>query len=253
MYALSTALTELKRSDLWNEASVSYEPLVGMVDGDNRVFNTAHAPIASLTVYDNELNLLALTTDYTVPSYVSGTVVFVVPLSAPAFASYTVQELTDTQLTNLLRDGLDEMELRWNRGLWFYGNGDSADVISSSSAAALDPATGNSTFSTSRTQIALYLRCCEYRMALALQRRAANKAITYREERAGGLLVDTSKTPQAWELVLVRLNDDIQKAIVAAQDETAVAGYYIPGTKSDDWVDNFDWWEDSKQERGLVG
>ena len=78
MYSLSTAIEELKRTELWHEETVVYEPLEGLVDGTNTVFYTQQCPISSsagITIHDAFGNTVS-SDSYAVESYVAGSIRF---------------------------------------------------------------------------------------------------------------------------------------------------------------------------------
>jgi len=252
-YTLTTAIAELKRSMLWNERAVVREPLEGLFDGSNMVFYTAERPISStgITVYDNTGTEYS-SGSYTVDSYEFGTVRFTVTApTALYYISYTAQNLTDDQLDGVVRNGFDKMEQEYNRN-WYI----TSDSISSSATVVTDPDVGGSlTFSVSRLNVSFYLLCCQWALVLALGQFAAANYFQYREGRSGGVRVDRSKNAGQLRDELGDLQkqiDDVLDMVAALADDTPW-GSWVPGTKSDVYLDSFDWWTDSKQDRGEIG
>ena len=248
-YSLSTAVTELKRGMFWNERALTREPLEGLVDSSNKVFYLAHFPVSSgetLAIYDASGTVVSA---YTVESYETGVVSFATAPSEQYTASYTTQSLTDTELTNVVKNGFDKMEAEYNRN-WFL----MSDQISSSSSSVVDPVTGSYTFSTSRLQIKLYLLCCEYELVKARAKYAAAYHMKYRESRTGGVQIDrTQSAGQLMDLLKI-IQTDIDDAVIAcaSQSDDTPWGAYIPGGRSDVYSDLFDWYTDSKQYLGEI-
>jgi len=254
-YSLTTAVTELKRSLFWNEQAVSHEPLEGLVDGENKVFYAPHRPLSStagITVYDVEGNEFS-SGSYSVESYETATIVFNTAPTKRYYGSYTVQGLTEAMLNNVVHEGSDEMEARHNR-IWYLTSSGGSTYISSSATQVVDPVCGGLVFSTSRLQIKLYLLCCEYALVKALMKYAAANYFRYREGRVAGVMVDRSRNAEQLRLALDVLDRDIDDAVIGAGNQAgdSVFGGYVAGTKSDLWLDQYDWWTGGKQWRGEV-
>ena len=250
-YSLTTAITELKRVELWHEEAVVYEPLEGTVDGSNTIFYTQQCPISSsdgITVYDASGNTIS-SGSYTVESYAAGSVRFDTAPSVIYYASYTAQTLDDTALTNVVKAGFDKMEAEYNRN-WYL----TSDQISSSSSSVVDPVTGSYTFSTSRLQVRLYLLCCEYELVKAKAKYAAANYFRYRESRTGGVQVDRTQAARDLMALLDIIQKDIDDVVVACANQSGDNpwGVYVPGAKSDIFLDQYDWVTDSRQDRGEV-
>ncbi len=249
-YTLTTAIAELKRSMFWNERGVVREPLEGLVDSSNTVFYTAQKPISAtgITVYDNDGDEVS-SGSYTVDSTEFGTIRFDTAPSTLNYISYTAQALTDTMLTNIVKNGFDKMEQEYNRN-WYL----TSDSISSSSSVVVDPVVGSYTFSTSRLQIKLYLLCCEYELVYALWKYAASNYFSFRESRSAGVSIDRTRNAGQLKEVLEALQGQIDDVIdsVANQAGDTPWGSWVPGTKSDAYLAGWDWFTDSKQDRGEV-
>jgi len=252
-YSLSDAVSELKRGMFWNERALTREPLEGLVDNSNKVFYLANFPVSSsgsLGIYDSSGSAV---TAYTVESYETGVVVFTAAPSEQYTASYTAQALTDAELTNTVRNGFDKMEQSYNRNWFLVASGDDT-YISSDSSSVVDPVTGSYTFSTSRLQIALYLACCDYELVKARAKYAAAYHMRYRESRTGGVQIDRTKSADQLMGLLEIIQKDIDDIVVvcASQSDDTPWGAWIPGGRSDVYDSTFDWWTDSKQDRGVI-
>jgi len=237
---------------LWNERAVVREPLEGLPDGSNCVFYTAQRPISStgITVYDGTGTEYS-SGSYTVDSYEFGTVRFTV--SAPTstyYISYTAQSLTDTQLTGIVENGLDKMEQEYNRN-WYI----TSSSISSNASSVVDPTVGDGlTFSVSRLHVGFYLLCCRWALAMALWQYTATNYFRYRENRASGVSIDRTRNADQLKAVAEGLQEKIDRVVeqVANQADDNPWGSWIPGTKSDVFLDVFDSYTGSRQDRGEV-
>lgn len=254
-YSTAQAVLDLKRSLFWNEHAIIREPLEGLVDSLNKVFYTPQRPLSSgagVTVYDSagdEVN----SGSYSVENYEAGTIRFNAAPTVRHYVSCTVQTLPDTLLDGVVLDGFDEMEARYNRN-WYLTKSGGLTYISSSVTALVDPVCGGLVFSTSRLQIKLYLLCCEYALVKALMKYAAANYFRYREGRVAGVMVDRSRNAEQLKLALDVLDRDIDDAVIGAASQAgdSVFGGYVAGTKSDIWIDQYDWWTGGKQWRGEV-
>lgn len=249
-YSLATAISELKRGMFWNERALTREPLEGLVDGTNKVFYLAHFPASSsgLAIYDASGTVVS-SGSYSVESYETGVVSFTTAPSEGYTASYTVQALTDTELTNVAKAGFDKMEAEYNRN-WYLVDA----YVSSSSSSVVDPVTGSYTFSTSRLQVKLYLLCCEYELIKARARYAAAYHMRYRESRTGGVQIDRTQSADQLMALLKIIQQDIEDAVIVCANQAGDNpwGVYVPGTRSDVFEDTFDWWKYGKQYSGEI-
>jgi hypothetical protein len=253
-YALQTAMTELKRSLPWLTRSVSFTPIDGLSDGINPVFHLPVVP-ASGTVPANFYDASgAAHLGATVLDYDTGTVLFSagsVPTTT-VYTSYTAQALSDTKLIDLCKTGFDEMESRYPRNYALVISGGN-DYVSSDSAAVTDPVCGSGNFSTSRSQVDFLLACCEYRATQAFYQEAAANAISYREDRVSGLMVDRSKQAAAYKDLITFLEAKLTEKYWTAMTDSGDAdlfGQYIPGRQSNEFRATFPLWENSDQANG---
>lgn len=252
-YSLSTAISEFKRTELWHERAATKEPLEGLPDGENKTFYTPHFPLSSgvgIIIYDIDGTVFS-SGSYNVESYETGTIIFNTPPTQRYYASYTTQTLSDTKLTDVMKAGFDKMEVEYNRN-WYLVTSDSETYISSNSSSVVDPVTGSYTFSTSRAQVKLYLLCCEYEFEKARAKFAAQNFYRYRESRAGGVQIDKSRNPDQLKALLDLIQREIEDAVAVCANQSGDYpwGTYVPGTKSDVFLDQYDWWKYSKQYYG---
>ena len=249
-YTLSTAVSELKRSVVWNSRQVTYEPLQGLLDGANTVFFTRLSPIgSSLTLYDSSGSIAA--TDYSVLSYETGTIQFDDPPVETIYITYTVQNMTDDELLQVVKEGFDEMERRYPRR-WSLVSSNSSIYVSSdqNGDTVTDPTTGPRVFSKSRVQIGFYLLCCQYALTEALELHAAEHYFMYREGRALGVAVDRTRNAEHLRQMKEHLDNKIWQALgAAAYDANDQAFYsdYIQGARSNVYETEFDWYKWSDQ------
>ncbi len=254
-YSLSTAISELKRGMFWNERALTREPLEGLVDAVNKIFYLAHFPISSsgsLAIY-NASGTVISSGSYSVESYETGVVSFTTAPGEQYTASYTTQALTDTELENVVKDGFDKMEAEYNRN-WSLVDSGGETYVSSSSSSVVDPVTGSYTFGTSRLQVKLYLLCCDYELIKARAKYAAAYHMRYRESRTGGVQIDRTQSADQLMALLGIIQKDIQDVVTACASQAGDYpwGAYIPGAKSDIFLDQYDWVTDSRQYRGEV-
>ena len=250
-YTLTTAVSELKRSMLWNSRAVVREPLEGLFDASNKTFYTAQKPIGStVTVYDND-GAEYSSGSYTVDSYEFGTIRFTgTAPSTVHYISYTSQQFSDAQLTDIVKSGFDKMEQAYNRNWYITSNS-----ISSSSSSVVDPVVGDGlTFGASRLHIGLYLLCCEWALVFAQWHYAAANYYSYRESRSAGVSIDRTRNAEHLKGILDDLQERIDEvvSVVANQADDNPWGAWTPGSHSDTWSTDFDWWTDSKQDRGEI-
>lgn len=251
-YTLEAARTTLKGRLLWLTKKVVREPLEGLVSG--KVFHLPYAPAQedSVTVYDSAGAAVG-TGDYTLDEE-GGSVVFTTAISAAHSASYTYQAYTDAQLLNFCKEGFDNMQREYPRTLYVVSSGD--NHVSSTTLAITDPPLGTTTFGVSRIQQDFLVTCSEYALVKALWQQATMEAIDVREGITG-MRVDRSRRPATMLPSLEEVRGRVEDAAFVAADEAGdtdvlFEGGVVPGAKSDDYSDTFDWWTDSEQERGVV-
>lgn len=241
-YSTNDAITSLKATFLWQTRSVSYDALQGVPDGLNRVFKTSYSPISSVTIYD--VNQNPITTGFTVDG-TTGTVVFTTaPLDNDAFyASYTVNQFSDSQLLGLATIGFQEMDNRFPRG-WYLTTSSGSDFVSSSFTTVVDPViTGTVTFSQSPVQKQAYLTAIQYTQALGNWMYAAGNYYNYRENRAGGLMIDRSRQADALKGAVDFMSKRLDDALYLAATEMGLGtGAFVPGATSEVYQALFAWY-----------
>ncbi|MGQ9458900.1 MAG: hypothetical protein ACUVS5_11545 [Anaerolineae bacterium] len=245
-YSLSQAVAELKRSILWDSEDVVLQELIGLSDGTNRVFRTQSAPVSNLSLYNRDGT--PYTGAYTLYAS-SGTIVFqVAPGAGQApLASYSAVEFTDAELLDIARAGFDEMEALLGRH-WYLVDSGGETYISARRDEVEDPVVNGRPFSEDRAQVGLYLLCCLLRLVQAKRLHAASVGYLYRESSTGGVTVD--RRGQAREFA--EMERDLRRAIEDNVAALETLGAYIPGAKSDQYLDNFEWWTGSRQSTGAV-
>lgn len=251
-YTLEAARAKLKARLLWLTTKVVREPLEGLVGG--KVFHLPYAPAQedSVTVYDSDGAAVG-TGDYALDEE-GGSVVFTTAITAAHSASYTYQAYTDARLLDFCEEGFDNMQREYPRTLYVVSNG--SHHISSTTSTATDPTLGATTFGASRIQQDFLIVCSEYALVKALWQRATMEAIDVREGITG-MRVDRSRRPATMLPALEEVQRRVEDAAFTAADEAGdtdalFEGGVVPGARSDDYGDRFDWWTDSEQERGIV-
>lgn len=238
MLSITEIVANVRRDAIWNRSAVSPSPLVGTVDGVNRLFSTPSAPIdeSTLVVYDSTFTSLVLGTNYTVLDDRTGSILFsVAPVVAP-IATYSVTELTTLDLQGLVASGVEEASHRINVELYLVGAGGAAQV-SSDPVDVIDPVVtamdgSTSYLSQSRRFFQFISTCSRYRIALSMYERALSGSMSYREERTGGLMVDTTKTPAGWKSLVDALSLQVDNM---AAELLRSYGSSINGPKTD-WL-----------------
>ena len=238
---------------------ISRDPLLGVVDGANLVFQTNYSPIltsGSLAVYvaGEQVGGAA--------NYNSGEVTLNDPPANQPRANYTVTPYTSNQILQFLISGFEEMEGRWNRGwklvdsLGVAADEDSATVFVADSMGA-NPDCNGTLFSNSQTQVAFLLACAEYRYQLSQMGDSADKAYMWRET-VRGMTVDKSRVPQNQDLLLTRLEKRLAMLMLEAQEQFAgganYGGFYAPAATAE-YMGSFEWQTDAilNDYRGQLG
>jgi len=251
-YTLEQARTDLKSRLPFLTRAVDMSMLDGIFDGAQTLFHLPIVPASEtgLVIYDD---FGAPTTSFTVISYEAGSIRFdadAIP-SVPMYATYTALLMSDAKLLLMCGAGFDEMQSRYARPYYLLESGGTTS-ISSDSSTVVDPVIGSLTFSTSRAQVDFLLGCIEYKLLQALASEAAYNAISYREERVGGLAVDRTKQPGAYEFLLEQAAQHLDEKMWTARNECDETGFgqFIPGAQSNTYADTYDWWTDSRQATG---
>lgn len=250
-YSLNNAVRDLRKRQPWMTRVILREPLVGLVDGNNKLFNTINAPISTdVTVYDFSGQPVTATVLSD-----AGVIELAVAPSLPHTISYTHLAIGDDEMKGICEDGFALMEVLLPRGLFLFDNG-SEIVISAAADAESDPTYGGIAFSQSVIQRRFYLDCCQVSLFKSLLSGAASAAFMIREERVGGLQIDRRQQYQAWKAALADSEEALNKSLFAAAqewgDEDIVQGDLIAGARSDYRLSR-DWWKGSKQAKQWTG
>lgn len=261
MYNIATdGVRELSRCGLFRKAKVVREPLDGIPDSSNLVFRTQYKPLTEtedVTVFDVVSGGSTSSGSYTV-DYDTGTVLFTdnaAPSSQPAI-SYHWANQTTREFKQILLDGFDTMEAIFSRG-WRVSSGsvtyaaateddDNIFVVSGDSVA--DPTGGDTTFSTSRTQLAFYQCCCRIAYLDTRMISSAEDDIDYREDR-GISVTRTKRTPnlerafdKEWQKML-RYLEGVYTEYYTASDRY---GQYFSSPATESYLSLMEWQEESK-------
>jgi len=256
MYSISDIVSALKEQVVWLTKRVSHEPLNGLVDGTNKLFHLPYVPAQSgtLTLYDADGSTID-TSGYTVLSYDTGEIQFASAPTDTVYATYVAQALTDNELETFAESGFAEMQKRYPRSLYLVSSG-GEKYISTSSTSAVEPKYGGLYLSNNPVQLRLLHLCCRYALYQSLYERSAIEDYQFREAgRLVGAMIDTRMRPENIANMLEHLNVQIDEAVYAAAAQAGDAdlfGKFIPGAKSDEYYENYEWWDWSKQGRGMI-
>ena len=242
MYSLTDVTNSLLEAP-WMSRAISLQPLDGLVDGVNRIFRMPFAPL-TMNPAPVLYTLVAggkSTITATSINYDTGDVLLASAPTLTPYADYTATMLRPTQLTAMARRGFAEMQTRWLRAIYLYDSNGSL-VVSSSESAAVDPLTGNTTFSKSEVQKGFFVKCAELVTLRMLAEEATVNSMAYREERMGGLLVDTTKRSKDFQEYLKLASEAVKVSEDAARSEcgeTTDFGAFIPGPQlvHGEWTD----------------
>lgn len=253
-YSLVKTVEALRLAIPWATVPVAGEPLIGLVDGANRLFRVARPPIVSVeSVVDQNGNSVAVSSYDTA----SGAVVLVSAPTTVCYISYVHSAYTDQYLLACARLGFAKMEEMFPRGYHLVPLGNLL-YVSAVPDSVVDPPVGNTTFSASRAQTRFLELCAWVAFLEAAQTEAAANAIYVREERAGGLAIDRTKQPAAWDalrqVALQDLRNAYEAAVLEATGDLSLIyeGGVVPGATSDYYQHAMNWWPSSLQARGLV-
>jgi hypothetical protein len=250
MYDLKlTGVTDLARfTQLLEIRKVTRDPLQGAVNGSNKYFYSNSTPLLSSgsTVVVVNGSSVANTVVYE-----TGEFYLTAAPSYQPYANYTYSSLTSENVTRILLLGFDEMEQRWARG-WRLSSSNSSYSAGDETSSALyvsakdslsDPTSSGILFSTSKSQIAFYMKSCQYAYISQQQLLAATETMNYRE--AGGMAVSNEKRADVLDRTLTRLERELTRALMIAQAEwlrtSGGFGAAILPEHSTDYDANFEW------------
>jgi len=249
LFSASGGIADLTRfTQLLDLRRVTRDPLSGIVDGTNYIFNTTYSPClssGSTTVYVNYVNQ----TGYTF-IYDTGEVQLATPPAYQPFANYTACSETSETIKRMLMLGLDEMETRWSRGFRLSSSLSSYVAATESDTSAyivdptllIDPISGQSSFSLSRAEIGFYMKSVQYAYFSHQQYDTAMAGISYKE--AGGMSVSTVSRSKDLGNLLTRLDKEMAKQLISIQAAWLQGGgfaAFIGPYHTKDYLGNFSW------------
>lgn len=211
-YSQTNGINAFLARQMWLKMPVVREPLDGLMDGVNVIFNLKSPPAldSTVTVIDSAGNTVT-------PASVdeaSGSVVLSTAPTSTLYASYTHCGLTSDQLTGLFVAGFEEMESRWQRG-YYLTESSSIPYVSSNSVTVVDPEIGSSTFSVRPAQTNFLVGCMTYVFSLSSWQEAAATAIATREKWSAGMMIDSTRRPEAF----AKLVEAQERALKALMDK----------------------------------
>lgn len=255
-YTLTDAVTALKAQVYWLTRAISFEPLKGLVDGDNKVFHLPYVPAASgtLTIYDPDG--ATVSSGYTVNSYDTGQITFTTALAETRFASYTAQAFTDTEMSDICTEGFAEMQTRYPRG-WYLVSSGGSTYLSTDASTPTEPTVGGVAFNANPVQKKLWHMCNRYALLQRMRERSVVEDHLFKESgRIASMMIDTVQRPKNIAEALADLSKLIDSAVLAAQsnagDSDSAFGDAVGGAHSDEYLDAYNWWPTSRQGRGLA-
>jgi|WetSurMetagenome_2_1015567.scaffolds.fasta_scaffold282765_1 hypothetical protein len=219
-----TSVLSYLRNLSWMQRSIAGQYLEGLADGTNCIFRIPFAPIVAYPVplfYELDSGAKSILTVDAI-NYDSGEVIFATAPESIPLGDYFAQAVSNAALTTASTMGFAEMQVRWPRTLYIYDGGISSEPDQSVSTV----------FATSVVQNAFLNRCAEYELYRSLSTAAVMGALSYREERMGGLLVDTTKQPKDWASLLESLQGTLKSTEDAARSEAGELdgfGVFLPG------------------------
>lgn len=251
MYELLTqGISDLARSSqLLDLRKIVRDSLSGPIDGSNTVFVGNYAP--ALASGSNALFVGTVQqTLYTFNPVAAQFVFTTAPAanSAQIYANYTYSSLDSDTVIRLLFLGFDQMESFWSRGLRLSSSSSSYSAATESSSTIYivgssdtsDPTSNGVYFSTSRKQIAFYMKCCQYAYYIQRMYEEAAGGLSYKE--AGGMAVNTEARARNLKLLLDMLMKELETILAAAQaDWGSALGFAIHSPQSADYQENFAW------------
>lgn len=226
------------------QQKISRDPLSGILDGNNKVFNTQYSPVltsGSVGFYVNG-SLVPGTMDYN-----TGELTLTTAPSAQPFATYTFTPYTSFQTLQFLLRGFDEMETLWPRS-WRVvdASGNYADETSANlyvvDSAGNDPTVGSLLFSASRNQIALLMAASEYGFLKTRYYSAAGSDYMWRET-VRGMTIDKQKRPENLKGAVEMARENLDRILAGAWIDAGVASYgaFTANPATLDYMANYDW------------
>lgn len=211
-YSQTNGTNAFLARQMWLKMPVVREPLDGLMDGVNVIFNLKSPPAldSTVTVIDSAGNTVTPAS----LDEASGSVVLSTAPASTLYASYTHCGLTSDQLAGLFVAGYEEMESRWQRGYYLVLD-TGVYYVSSDDTTVVDPEIGGSTFSVRPAQTNFLVGCMTYVYSLSSWQEAAATAIATREKWSAGMMVDATRRPEAF----AKLVEAQERALNALMDK----------------------------------
>ncbi len=217
VYSASDIVALMTAEHQWMSQTVTKEPMIGLVNGSNKVFEVGIKPAASLTVTDYLGNSVAVTS-------FDGESGFAVLTAAPVntvFATYTSSIVKPSAIDGIAAGAVSLMESLWARG---YGLVDSGGTLYLSSD---DDTVVDATIYPSRVQSRFLADCVFYTWVRSYYLEATMHGISYREQRASGLQVDRSRQPASFDTLLKLASDNLRASLSAAMYDAGAETFAI--------------------------
>lgn len=233
------------------QQSISRDPLIGIVDGSNKVFHTNYAPVLTsgcLGVYVNG-SLVPAMADYN-----TGRIELTSAPSYQPLADYTFTPYTTTQMLQFMLKGFGFMEGFWQRGYRLVDTSGSpanetSDAILVVDSSGNDPSVGSTYFSQSISQIAYLMACCDYALVSIQLTHSARTSYMWRET-VRGMTVDKTDMPKNLRMALEAVKEQMDALQSGAMEEIygegSEYGGAILGPVTLGYLLSYEWQTDSK-------
>jgi len=201
----------------WMSQAVVKEPLIGLVNGVNKVFFVGSTPATSITVVDYLGNALTVTSS----DGESGSVVLASAPVNTVFATYSVTMVKPSAVNGIASASVSLMESLWPRGYSLVTSGDTL-YLSSVTTSVID-----TVIAPSQVQRRFLADCVFYTWVRSYYLEATMHGIAYREQRASGLQVDRSRQPGSFDTMLKLARENLQASLNAAMLDSGAEPYSI--------------------------
>ena len=238
MYDLNNqGLTQLKNSRVITRKAMYNQPLVGSVDGSNRVFYSSYYPWDSAIIPTVYVENVAQDVDNYTVNYKAGRITFnTAPESGSITIDFTYIQYTDDELVNALKDGFYEFVQRLGVTWKLSDDGTHIYIVDSTGA---DPTVSSTTFSLDLPSQWAYILWCQYCL---LRTQAQYTAYTSKSVYSGGVGVNNARTPAEVRAMLRELEKDACGALnnidCGAGNQY---GSYIGSPRSTEYLEWFKW------------
>lgn len=240
---------DIERNLIFRKQKVSHDPLVGDIDGVNKIFFTTMSPLLSedtTTIYSSgsilDKTVYSLDTD-------TGCIVFNYAPTEQPRATYTQVDLTSLQIKQVLIEGFNTLEADIQQG-WRLSSNDSVYTEAneeSEHAYIVTPEIKEpviASFPFSMSTISIRTLMCSVELVILMNRlhNASFSSFSYREDR--GIAVDKTRMTQNIQIVIEEKNKELsnlKEYLKEALYGNSSLGGYISNPKSLDYTENFDW------------